>query len=397
MEPPDDAVDDYKDADGVADRHDAYLARTYIPALDGLRALSVLIVISVHMKDKVWDWLGGAQGVTVFFVLSGYLITRLALIEERKRGSLNKTAFFLRRTMRLFPLYFFVLGVYCVLIFGLGISPDKRAPLASALPYFSTYMQDVYFFLVDSPSWTAPFYQTWTLGVEEKFYLLWPFVGFTLWSRSRGRRMFGTVLLFAAAALAPLWAVGGFIKLIYPHSQILLGCLVAFLLDDRKWFARTEWLGRASVGWMIVALFLAIHFAAPVQTFWPNRLHDTCYAITTALLLTAILLGDGPIHHFLSRPLLVLLGRLSYGIYLIHLLILNFAEKIARPGTNNPMVSAAALVLAWAISAIVAWCLYKTIELPGIRIGRRLSANVLAADRARQQVDASLDAALDAA
>ena len=93
------------------------------------------MVVTVHMKDRVWGWLAGGLGVTIFFVLSGYLITRLALAEERDRASLNKRAFFVRRALRLFPLYYAVLAVYCALILGLGISPEKRGPFASSLPY----------------------------------------------------------------------------------------------------------------------------------------------------------------------------------------------------------------------------------------------------------------------
>ena len=64
--------------------HEAYLEGTYRPELDGLRAVSILLVISVHMRDHVWDWLEGRLGVTIFFVISGYLITTLALREERR-------------------------------------------------------------------------------------------------------------------------------------------------------------------------------------------------------------------------------------------------------------------------------------------------------------------------
>src|SRR5262249_10191392 len=98
---------------------DKYQQRKYLDELDGLRALSVLMVVSVHMHDKpiVWHWLGGWQGVTVFFVLSGYLITTLSLREEAKRGALSIPAFYIRRSFRIFPLYYFVLALYCLLIF----------------------------------------------------------------------------------------------------------------------------------------------------------------------------------------------------------------------------------------------------------------------------------------
>src|SRR5262245_54772713 len=105
-----------------------YQRRKYLPELDGLRAISVLLVVSVHLHDfeSVWKWLAGWQGVTVFFVLSGYLITTLALREEGQTGALSLGAFYVRRSLRIFPLYFLTLAAYCILIFGLGLNPEKR-------------------------------------------------------------------------------------------------------------------------------------------------------------------------------------------------------------------------------------------------------------------------------
>src|SRR5438094_377679 len=103
-----------------------YRALKYVPELDGLRALSALLVISYHMHDKVWGWLAGYLGVQVFFVLSGYLITTLALREEAERGALCLPAFYVRRACRIFPLYYLTLGTYCLLIFGLLPLPHKQ-------------------------------------------------------------------------------------------------------------------------------------------------------------------------------------------------------------------------------------------------------------------------------
>ena len=96
-----------------------YRDQRYFPALDGLRALCILGVIGSHMTDKPgWAGLSGGLGVNVFFVLSGYLITMLALREERARGHLSLQAFYVRRTLRIFPLYYLALLVYCGLMFA---------------------------------------------------------------------------------------------------------------------------------------------------------------------------------------------------------------------------------------------------------------------------------------
>src|SRR5262249_24862992 len=150
--------------------------RKYLPELDGLRAVSVLLVVSVHMHDRVWDWLAGGSGVTVFFVLSGYLITTLSLREEGQFGSLHLTAFYIRRCFRIFPMYYAVLVAYCLLILIVHIDYDRKAQmLQGALPWYLVYMQEVPFFygVPDAggvlQKSNVPFYQSWSLGIEEKF------------------------------------------------------------------------------------------------------------------------------------------------------------------------------------------------------------------------------------
>src|ERR687894_2959545 len=105
--------------------HPDYLARAYAPELDGLRAVAVLLVIAVHVSWEAFSILSGYLGVTVFFVLSGYLITTLGLREEATRGRLHLGAFYVRRTFRIFPLYYLTLAGYAVAL-SLFAS-DKRA------------------------------------------------------------------------------------------------------------------------------------------------------------------------------------------------------------------------------------------------------------------------------
>ncbi len=357
---------------------DEYLNRTYIPELDGLRAFSILIVISVHMKDRMWEWLAGRQGVTVFFVLSGYLITLLALREERAHGRLNLPAFFVRRVFRLFPLYYLVLGLYVLLIFGLGFSPEKRANLAAALPYYLTYLQEWPFFLgVNGNFSDIPFYQTWSLGIEEKFYLVWPFLAWVAWRGLNGFRLGATAGLMLLMALAPQWCGPRVGLFLYPYSHILAGCLVALLLDDAAWFRGLAILGQPWLAWATAGLLLGLHFSMPHLPAGLNQLARDGYTIATSLFLCSVVLGNGPIHWLLRRPILILIGKLSYGMYLVHLLALNVAEKLIPSGTRSLPVASAALVLTWILSAGFAYVLAITIERPGIAIGRRVSATLI--------------------
>lgn len=368
-----------------APSHQNYLDRTYFPELDGLRALSVLIVVSVHMKDAIWKWLAGHLGVTIFFVLSGYLITRLALREERDVGRLVKRAFFVRRVFRLFPAYYAVLFLYVALIMGLGISPEKRGQLLGALPYYLTYWQEWPFFLgVNGSVQNVPFYQTWTLGIEEKFYFVWPLIGFVIWRGRPAVRRWGTAALVGLTALAPILCGDKVGQFIYPYAQILIGCLVALLLDAPPLYdAIRRRLARPAALWTVILLLLALHFATPHVPDPFARAHQFVYAVVAGLALVAIILDEGPLRRGLRARPLVAIGRLSYGIYLVHLLALNVAEKVARPGTGNVLVAFSALVLTWIIATGAAAVLAATIERPGIVVGRRLSARLIGRARSR--------------
>ena len=149
----------------------------YIPALDGLRALAVLGVIAYHMGMA---WMpGGLLGVTVFFVLSGYLITSLLLIEWDSTGTINLPQFWLRRVKRLFPAIAFVIictAVLCTL-FDHSLLTKLREDMWAALCWVTNWwyiLRDVsYFDALGAPS---PVTHFWSLAIEEQFYVVWPVV-----------------------------------------------------------------------------------------------------------------------------------------------------------------------------------------------------------------------------
>jgi peptidoglycan/LPS O-acetylase OafA/YrhL len=379
--------------------HDQYLGRKYMPELDGLRALSVLMVISVHMHDNVWHWLGGWQGVTVFFVLSGYLITSLALREESQRGNVSLTAFYIRRSFRIFPLYYVTLAIYCILILVIKLNPEKNFLLRGAMPWYLLYMQEIpyYYGLPDEEGvmqhTNIPFYQSWSLGIEEKFYLVWPLLAFILWRASKRVRPGGTVAMIAFFVLImpALSVVSSWIhrseltkagSCLEPYYKILAGCLVALLLHDRTWYDRMRGIGAKTICLVTLLVVLVLHFARPQIPdggVWSavGYSTDVLYVAAVSIFLISLLLGTGPIQHALQWAPLVFIGKLSYGIYLLHILCLNIAQRVAPPHTGRLVVSAAALLLACIISVGVAYVMYLIIEKPCIDIGRRWSKKVM--------------------
>jgi peptidoglycan/LPS O-acetylase OafA/YrhL len=364
----------------------AYQARGYVPELDGVRALSVLLVISVHLYDagRVWHWLGGGQGVAIFFLLSGYLITTLALREEGRRGAVSLAAFYVRRGMRIFPLYYFTLGLYALLLLGLGFAPHLRNTFVEALPYYLLYLQEIPFYTrMIGEGADLPFFQSWSLGIEEKFYLLWPLLAFVVWRSRPAVRRAGTAALTLAFALLPpalVWLhpeLRLLARCLTSYGPILAGCLLALLLHDRRWFKRLSFLASRTATAVALVLFLTVHFARPWLPEGPVPFGgDILYTLTTSILLVSILLGEGLLPRALRTPSLVHVGKLSYGIYLIHVLCIVVAHKLAPPD-RGLAVSVLAYLLACGLSVAAAWVLAVVLERPCIDWGRRWSRRLL--------------------
>ena len=145
----------------------------YFPALDGVRAYCVLLVMFDHLKSNGHGpgWIDGHLGVDLFFVISGFLITTLLVREHHFTGHIDRRAFFLRRVFRIVPVYLMVMLLY-VLVLQAPSQAARWVQFRAGLPWFVTLMNE----FAREPGRGTVFLQTWSLGVEEKFYLVWPFL-----------------------------------------------------------------------------------------------------------------------------------------------------------------------------------------------------------------------------
>ena len=206
--------------------------RHYVPALDGLRTFAVALVILVHVSSRVAP--GGWVGVDVFFVLSGYLITSVLLREQAAKGDISFRDFYIRRVLRLMPALVLLVvgdGVLAAL-FG-GPSPNKLLDAAAAL----TYLMDAEAFSHVSDLSTLG--HTWSLAVEEHFYIVWPLV---LVLVLRLRRSAQLPVIIAMAAAIVLWRAylvhsgASYDRTDYPadarSDQMFIGCALAFWLSN---------------------------------------------------------------------------------------------------------------------------------------------------------------------
>ncbi|HEY2154431.1 MAG TPA: acyltransferase, partial [Isosphaeraceae bacterium] len=298
-----------------------------IPSLDGLRAVSILLVLWTHFVPTIVDrgsafWIRTARetqiGVDVFFVISGFLITLLLLRESDRTGSISLRGFFARRALRLLPAFAAYLGFVGVYA-GLGYARVNATDWVMA----TTYTTDFVALLGRGAPWV--FAHLWSLAVEEHFYVVWPIALVAL-----GRRRAVTALMITLA-LSPamrvfLWAefpwpvMCGLLKFITLArlDPVAAGCLLAYVVQDPASLSFRRPSGRADVvRWVAAAVLVGSAVGLTAAGFFEVAIRATIkagviaslvhYAVTRPASLSGRLLN--------SRPMTAL-GLLSYSLYL---------------------------------------------------------------------------------
>jgi peptidoglycan/LPS O-acetylase OafA/YrhL len=348
----------------------------YRPGLDGLRALAVAAVFLYHSRI---DWLpGGFLGVDLFFVLSGYLITSLLLVEWEARNRIDLRRFWLRRARRLLPaLVVVVLGTLILAaIFARQDLGHTRSDVLGSLLYFANWHEIVanrsYFNVMGNPSLLQ---HTWSLAVEEQFYIVWPLLLVPCLVLIGRRRLPMIVIAGIAASTALMWILyrpNDPSRVYYGTDTraflLLMGILIAlvwpWIMQLRRAVPLLELLG-------ISALVGTILLFRQMQDFSPTLYHggDLAAAFCFAVLVAAVAHPETGIGDALGVAPLRWVGERSYGIYLWHWpIIVLLAGVNARPSAGV-VAAEAALVL------VIAALSYRYVEQP-IRTGslqRRLA------------------------
>src|SRR4051794_8942195 len=289
-----------------------------LPALDGLRAVAALLVVGYHAALTSWPLDVGWAGVPIFFVLSGYLITRLSLADEAG-GGFSFRSFWIRRVTRIVPLYLLAVAAFLLLPF-VGEDGGGWSTVARTLPYYLTFNGE---FVEHGPMTIA-----WSLGIEEKFYLLWPVLAFALLAR-RGARLPVTAaaaaVVLLVAAIAPVPNLAG-------YAGLLVGATVAFVERRRGWVAGglTGPLTRPPAGWLAALAVVGVLLAADLPG--NDRLVYLVLCPLVAALVLHLVYGRSAVTRFLGSAPMQWVGRRSYGIYLIHPLALTVFEKLLPGG-----------------------------------------------------------------
>ncbi len=367
----------------------------YIPALDGLRTLAVVAVVLYHL-DLPWCQ-GGLIGVTMFFVLSGYLITRLLLIEIDKTGTIDLKGFWIRRIRRLVPACATVIVVTILLCttFNHVMLTKMRPQILPSLFFFNNWFQILqnvsYFNAVGDPS---PLTHFWSLAIEEQFYLVWPPLLLALSSlhlkRPAIRRVVLALAVVSAAAMLALYDPAADTTRVYYGTDtrafsLLLGAWLSFVPE--RDMAPSRLLGRLTRGRFgyregtrqnAVTEFLAtpasidvmgvvgiagltwIVLATNGYSSFQYRGGMLLCTVLTLFVIAACVQPEGMVARVLALPPLVWAGKRSYGIYLWHYPLLLLMNPVADITETTP----AEMLVQVAIVVAVAEVSYRLIETP---------------------------------
>lgn len=353
----------------------------YLPALDGLRAIAIMLVLFAHAG--LGHIVPGGLGVIIFFVISGFLISRLMIAEIAATGTLNIHRFYLRRILRLFPALLLLLAVFTPLSLALGVTVTP-AHIFSAVFYVANY----YHMYIGYPAY-SPFPILWSLAVEEHFYIVFPFLVRAFQRDFRKLLpwlggMAGAILLWrfvlnahcqgADAPYVLCGLTGG--ARIYKGSDsimdcILIGAIMAFALHRHPQLIRRLFINRPAF-WAGAAILLSTLLIR--EENFRATLRYTLQSAASAVLIVNILFGNRTLlTRMLEHPWLIMIGRWSYALYLFHFAVAMAIGAWRREPHGLQGVQDIALY--FGLTFLLAALTYHGVEKPVQALRRRFRAH----------------------
>jgi peptidoglycan/LPS O-acetylase OafA/YrhL len=351
-----------------------------IPQLDGLRGVAIAAVVVAHYFGEVPHGVraltAGWLGVVLFFVLSGFLIGGI-LMDNRNSTQFFST-FYIRRAFRIVPIYFIVLAIVLTASAALRGAHAAWVPASMSPALYFTYTQNIAMAASGKIDgfWLLP---TWTLAVEEQFYLLLPVLVYLIPKR------YVAALSLAAIVSGPMlrWLILGathgqpaaaYSLLVCRWDALFLGVLAAYIFRERRLFGKL--IQRGALQWAALIGAWGVLACAVTDKLYGLQLFDVLGYSLAALCFAAIVLmavGGLPIARRFESPLLRELGRISYGLYLIHQPILGLMHGALRGvfPDNGSVQGFSVTLLALAVSTGIAWASWTFFESRLVRFGHR--------------------------
>jgi peptidoglycan/LPS O-acetylase OafA/YrhL len=385
--------------------------RGRMSALDGLRGIAIIWVVW-HNSDgaRAWDRHGilpslvklvaniGWVGVQLFFVLSGFLITGILL--DQKGSPHQFRNFYVRRALRIFPLYYLMLTLLFIILPALGLAPAVGITNDVQQIWYWLFLANWSIPTIGGPGALSHF---WSLAVEEQFYLLWPLAVFGLSRRALG--WLCLLLIFSAFVMRVVLFSYGFEYAQWRSYEftfvrwdaLAIGALLALVVRSYSWHLRLQRVVVACIG---AAVFYMLAFVVARHNYEPVGQGVAALNQTIAALLFAALLYQAlaPCHalfgawqRFLHNPVLRNAGKYSYAIYVFHYPVLMAMNSFldgpkGRLQNEWPFLTMLLYVAAaWLISHLLAICSWRLIEQPCLRLKRFFvctPARAVAADAA---------------
>jgi peptidoglycan/LPS O-acetylase OafA/YrhL len=335
------------------------------PELDGLRGIAIILVL-LHHAGISWVH-GGHIGVDIFFVLSGFLITVLLWQEYERKEKISLKNFYIRRLLRLTPALALLLGIFAAYTIA-AKSGEALAKSGKAIVFSGLYLSD--FALAFNLAGLGSLEHTWSLAIEEHFYLLYPLLlAFFLgrkWSRKTIFAVFSVMIVAIIIHRVFLWGPSPeqvnrvFYGFDTRADGLLIGCMLGLA---------AAWGKLPSIKWFIALPASLILLFATIFVSWDSAIY--AYGLPLINLSTAIVLAFVVTSRFslLTNKPLVWIGMISYGLYLWHnLIFILVREKI----TESPL---SILVLGSIVSLACATMSYYLLEKPCLKLKKRFAAD----------------------
>jgi peptidoglycan/LPS O-acetylase OafA/YrhL len=350
------------------------LTQKHLPIIDGLRAVAVLLVVIYHAELPA----PGGLGVLMFFVISGFLITWLLLREDAAYGRISIGNFYFRRVLRIFPAFY----AYAALMIAIPVILAKRIvwpQVIASLFYVNNYYQAIH----GDPN--TDFSHTWSLGVEEQFYLTWPAL-FVLLRKDKSKlsRVIAALIVAAWVYRAALQFVfhvrqGWFYKAFDTRfDHLLAGCLLAVLLFSNR---KPDWDRYCLHGGLLLGAFTALVLSAVLEMRYGSGYRDSIAFLIDPLLVAALIplliaqRQRAAVRWLDAKPVRYV-GRISYSIYLYQQVVTDPVMKRLSgiPMALRILLTCVAVIMAASVS-------YYAVEQPFLRLKNRMPRRKAAEQR----------------
>ena len=334
----------------------------YRPEVDGLRALAVLPVILFHAGLEAFS--GGFVGVDVFFVVSGYLITTI-IITELSEDRFSLVHFFERRARRLMPAMFVLLTV-CVPLAWIWLSPNDFIWFGYSMASVMLFISNIFFFVNESNYFSPisefkPLLHTWSLAIEEQYYLLFPAFLMLAWRIGIKLILIILAVIFLISFGLAIWAVdnapvAGYYLLPARGWELLVGVFTAFYLRHHA-VSQSHTVNQA-ISLLGLGMVIYSMVAFGPSTPWPSS-----YALVTTVGTSLVILCAVPntlVYNLLSAKPVVFIGLISYSAYLWHQPIYALVRHALFLEDFSNLMATALCVL----SLVIAWVSWRFVEKP---------------------------------